>query len=224
MGASVIFAGSKVKALKSILNLNGGADVISSTTDPTSVATAGLPGSILLNTSNGKLYKKNDSGTTTNWTEIGGIAVDNTTIQNNAGTLSVIQAPRVGRQFVAGETFAANTSFLVRIALTGETAGRVYKADNNAASFNRFYLLGVAFTTTGASAGQNVTVVQLGEYSLQSSDAAFNAADIGKPIFLTTSGGFSVTAPTAANTAVSVIGFVQETGKMYVQPAFYGVN
>ena len=66
-----IFAGSKVKTLKGTLSLNGGADVISSTTDPTSVAVDASPGSILLNTTSGKQYRKNDSGSSTNWTEVG---------------------------------------------------------------------------------------------------------------------------------------------------------
>ena len=66
-----IFAGSKVKALKSTLSLNGGADVISSTTDPTSVAVDAAAGSLLLNTTSGKLYRKNDSGSSTNWSEVG---------------------------------------------------------------------------------------------------------------------------------------------------------
>lgn len=66
-----IFAGSKVKALKNTLSLNGGADIISSTTDPTSSAVDAVPGSLLLNTSTGKMYRKNDSGSSTNWTEVG---------------------------------------------------------------------------------------------------------------------------------------------------------
>lgn len=66
-----IFAGSKVKTLKSTLSLNGGADVISSTVDPTAVAVDASPGSLLLNTTTGKQYRKNDSGSSTNWTEVG---------------------------------------------------------------------------------------------------------------------------------------------------------
>jgi hypothetical protein len=68
---ATIFAGSKVKALKGTMNLNGGADIISSATDPTSVAVDASPGSLLLNTTSGKLYRKNDSGSSTNWSEVG---------------------------------------------------------------------------------------------------------------------------------------------------------
>lgn len=70
MGNSVIFSGAKVKTLKEILSLNGGADLISSTTDPTSVAVDAAKGSLLLNTSSGAVYKKNDDGSTTNWSAI----------------------------------------------------------------------------------------------------------------------------------------------------------
>jgi hypothetical protein len=68
---ATIFAGSKVKTLKNTLSLNGGADIISSTVDPTSVATDGAPGSLLLNTTSGRLYRKNDSGSSTNWEIVG---------------------------------------------------------------------------------------------------------------------------------------------------------
>ena len=65
MGSSVIFAGTKVKTLKSTIDLNGGNGIISSATDPTSSAVSANIGSLLLNSSNGKLYRKNDSGSST---------------------------------------------------------------------------------------------------------------------------------------------------------------
>jgi len=68
---ATIFNSSKVKALKETLSLNGGADVISSTTDPTAVAVDALRGSLLLNTSNGEIYRKLDDGSTTNWQIVG---------------------------------------------------------------------------------------------------------------------------------------------------------
>lgn len=71
MGSAVIFAGSAVKTLKNQISLNGGNDIITSTTDPTSSAVSANIGSLLLNSSNGKLYRKNDSGSSTNWTEVG---------------------------------------------------------------------------------------------------------------------------------------------------------
>jgi len=66
-----IFAGSKVKTLKSTLSLNGGADIISSTTNPQTSAVSAEPGSLLLNTTSGTMYRKLDAGSTTNWVEVG---------------------------------------------------------------------------------------------------------------------------------------------------------
>lgn len=64
---ATIFSGTKVKTLKDTLSLNGGADVISSTVDPSAVATSANAGSLLLNTTTGNLYRKTDNGSTTNW-------------------------------------------------------------------------------------------------------------------------------------------------------------
>lgn len=49
------------------LYVNSTSYVLSGSADPTSSATAGDPGSLYMS-SNGSIYKKNDSGTTTNWT------------------------------------------------------------------------------------------------------------------------------------------------------------
>lgn len=67
---STIFSGSDVKTLTKTLDLNGGAKIISSNTDPTSVAVDAPIGSILLNESTGDFYKKNDAGSSTNWTKL----------------------------------------------------------------------------------------------------------------------------------------------------------
>jgi hypothetical protein len=144
-------------------------------------------------------------------------------IQVNANDIAVNSAPLARRTMVAGEAFAANTTWLVRLARSGETAGRIYKADKDASSNDNFYVIGVAFSSTAVAAGDNITVIMLGEHTLQTSDANFAAADIGKPVFLTSSGAFSVTAPTANNDAVVRIGMVQDTNKLWVQPEVVGV-
>lgn len=71
MGQATIFAGQKIKTLKSTLSLNGGADIISSTTNPQTSAVSAEPGSLLLNTTSGTMYRKLDAGLTTNWVEVG---------------------------------------------------------------------------------------------------------------------------------------------------------
>lgn len=67
---ATIFSGSDVKALAKTLDLNGGAKILSSATDPTSFAVDAPKGSLLLNESSGTTYKKNDSGSSTDWTNI----------------------------------------------------------------------------------------------------------------------------------------------------------
>lgn len=135
---------------------------------------------------------------------------------------------QISESMVAGEGFAANTSFLVRMAVSGETAGRVYKADNDASSNDNFYIIGIAHSTSAVTAGQNIDVYKLGEYTLGSSDTAFTAAaDEGKPVFLGSNGAFTLTAPSAANTAVARIGTVRNVGgssAIEIQPGIVGVN
>lgn len=68
---AVIFSGSDVKTLKSNIDLNGNAKILSGTVDPTSSATSAPVGSIYLNTSTGLTYRKLDSGSSTNWSVVG---------------------------------------------------------------------------------------------------------------------------------------------------------
>lgn len=70
--SATIFSGSAVKTLKKILTLNeAGTEYVSfvplSGVDPRSTATAGNPGSLAFDISTGAVYKKLDTGTSTNW-------------------------------------------------------------------------------------------------------------------------------------------------------------
>lgn len=148
---------------------------------------------------------------------IASAAYDQSTITGGSGSAAAVQhAPKTQKVMVAGESFAANTSFLVRWALTGETAGRVYKADKDASSTNKYMAHGIAHSTSAVSAGQNITVTVLGTHVLGSSDAAFAAGDVGKEVYLTAAGAFSLTAPSAVNEAVFVIGTVENTDRIWV--------
>lgn len=129
----------------------------------------------------------------------------------NDAALAVQHSPAVKLVMVAGEAMAANTSFLVRMAVNGETAGRVYKASQDATSSDLFYVIGVAHSTVAVSAADNVTVTMFGSYTLGSSDTAFGGTDIGKAVFLTAAGAFSITAPTTTNYAVVRVGIVRTT-------------
>ena len=140
--------------------------------------------------------------------------------------LSVVSAPGNKIIAIAGESFAANTSFLVRWAVNGETAGRVYKADSSSAQADRkFFAFGIALSTSAVSAGNNITVISLGSHTLGSSDTAFGGTDIGKPVYLTTSGAFSITAPSASLAANYIIGTVEDTNKIWVDmKQLMGIN
>lgn len=87
---AVIFNGTKVKALKSELQLNtGGASVISGTLDPTSSAVDAVAGSLYQNTSTGVVYRKLDSGSSTNWAALAASLNSSADIQNLTVTASV---------------------------------------------------------------------------------------------------------------------------------------
>lgn len=66
-------SGTAVKTLKDQLSLNDVVKIRSGTDDPRAVAKEGAQGSLYLQTgsSGGKVFRKLDSGTSTNWTEVG---------------------------------------------------------------------------------------------------------------------------------------------------------
>lgn len=140
-----------------------------------------------------------------------------TGIQVNADSVDVLYSPLLKKTFNAGESFAADTSFLVRIAVNGETAGRVYKADKDASVSDKFYAIGVALKGSAVSAGNPIDVTLLGSHTLGASDTPFGGTDIGKAVYLTASGAFSITAPSSSNEAVYRIGIVEDTSKILVQ-------
>lgn len=125
------------------------------------------------------------------------------------------------KPMVAGEAMAANSSFLLRMAVDGETAGRVYKADTAAGAegseTNHFYVIGMVSTTTAVAAGDSVSVVLMGETATGSSDTPFSAADIGKPVFLGAGGVLTVVAPSGLNIAVVRVGTVMSTTSVMIQ-------
>jgi hypothetical protein len=160
-------------------------------------------------------------------------AFDQKTITGGAGTAaSVAYAPSTQRTLVAGQTFTANTSYAVRWGLTanGETAGRIYAADITTSSFDLFYVIGMAVSAAGVSAGGSIQVTSFGSFALSSADSAFASGTDGAPVFLTASGTFSTTAPSTSGQAVTRIGIVQARSATVtsniidVAPQTIGVN
>lgn len=150
---------------------------------------------------------------------------DQVTITGGAGSaLAVSQSPSVQKVMVAGEAFAANTTFAVRMALTGETAGRVYKSASDYSSVDGFYVIGLATTSAALSAADPITVMLLGTRAQGSSDTPYASGDVGKPVFLGAAGALTLTAPSAASTAVVRVGIVETTTSVLVMPQVVGLN
>ncbi len=163
----------------------------------------------------------------TNALRIKSTAYDQDTITGGGGSNAIVQSAPLNKRLIsAGESMAANTTFVVRLAVSGETAGRAYKADKDATSADNFYVIGLR-QGSGAGAvvaGNDIKIITHGKLILGSSDTGFDSADIGKPVFLTASGAFSITAPTATNEAVVRIGMVETVTSIFVQPQVMGVN
>lgn len=88
---------------------------------------------------------------------------------------------------IAGEAFAANETRLVRFAVSGETRGRVYKADKaNANLDQKFWVVAAVCPTVAVAAGESIELLKL--VDLHSSEIAFDDQDIGKPLYLDTNG------------------------------------
>lgn len=151
---------------------------------------------------------------------------DQSTITGGAGSaLAVQHSPLVQKDMIAGETMADDVTFLMRMAVSGETAGRIYKADKDASVSNKFFVIGLARKVGGAVAGNTVQMVMMGSHTLGANDTAFGAGDIGKPVYLTAAGAFSVTPPSAVDEAVYKIGVVETTTKIFVSGMqLHGIN
>jgi hypothetical protein len=125
---------------------------------------------------------------------------------------------------VAGEAFGANVTKVVRLGISGETAGRVYATSQDASASDLFYMIGLVSPSASISAGSNIDIKTEGTLTLGSGDTNFNAADIGKPVFLTTTGDFSVTAPSGADVAVYRIGIVEDVDKIFIDKQFMYID
>ncbi len=156
-------------------------------------------------------------------TDISGAEAETLSSGANADALHSHAVLRESR--LAGETMADDVSFLMRMAMNGETAGRLYKADKDASSLNKFFVLGISRKVGGASAGDAIVLVMMGSYTLGANDTPFAGTDIGKPVYLTAAGAFSLTPPSSTDEAVYKIGVVEATNKIFVgNMQLHGIN
>lgn len=153
--------------------------------------------------------------------KLGSVTDGITTDQNGSGsTIEVLQSPAVVRTFTAGQTFSANTSYLVRMGIAndgGTYQNRVYAADDgegsgNAATIQNFWVIGVANGGAGVTAGNPISVTMLGTYTLASSDTGFSAATNGQSVWLSTAGSMTLTPNSTSGAATVKVGIVQTTG------------
>jgi len=160
-------------------------------------------------------------------TDMSAAEAETLTDGSNADSLHVHSAASA-KVKVAGESFAANTVFAVRMAINGETDGRVYKADKDASSSIKYEVIGLVYPTGAVAAGENISVIMLGE--ILSSTAFTASQDEGKPVFLSSAGAVTLTPPTATDDAVFKVGTVAlvgaaATAKIMVQGlSLRGVN
>jgi hypothetical protein len=125
----------------------------------------------------------------------------------------------VAEVMTAGETLTASTLIAVRMAKGAETAGRVYKADNDASVSDDFYVIGLVIPGAEVTAGNPVSVVKLGRIT-----ATAHGFTVGAPIFLDAAGALTGTAPSAADEAVVRVGIARTANEIEVQPQVVGVN
>lgn len=183
----------------------GAGDGISVSANAVAVNVADLAGSGLENDGSNNL-------------RISAAAAGNGLTGGAGSALSVTSAPGLA-QFngVAGESFAANTTYAVRFAISGESAGRLYKADTDATTTDKFHVVGLLSVGGSAlSAADPCTVYMLGStLTKETNDPAIAGTDIGKPIYLGTSGVLTLTAPTTANHACVIVAYAKSTTLLF---------
>ena len=76
----------------------------------------------------------------------------------------------------------------------------------------------MALSGAGATAGQTIQVVMLGTHTLGSSDTPFASGDVGKELFVGSSGAFILGAALAntTNEAQFCVGVVQSTSSVWI--------
>lgn len=126
---------------------------------------------------------------------------------SNSGVLSTAE--------ITGEDIASNTLTAVRYSLSSDSgfvAGQVRKADIDYTSFEKFYVVGVVYSSIGVSSGGPVLVIGEGELS-----APGHGLTPGVPIYLGSSGSITSTAPSSTGQAVVKIGEVKDANTIRVQ-------
>lgn len=103
--------------------------------------------------------------------------------------LNIPKVKKVWKVGIAGESFTAGETKLVRFAVDGETRGRVYKADKaNANLDQKFWVVAAVQPSVTVVAGDSIDLYK--ELDLAAGETAFDDLDMGKPLYLTDAGSF----------------------------------
>jgi hypothetical protein len=113
---------------------------------------------------------------------------------------------------VAGESMAANTTWLVRRAIfdLGETAPRVYKADKDATTDPKYVVIGWVRSASTINAGDSILLNGVNS----SAPGSFSNSQIGREVALGTAGAVIMAddLDNSAGEAQVVVGVVSATG------------
>ena len=142
-------------------------------------------------------------------------------ITGGSGTkISVASAPAVKAVGeIAGEAFSAATVYAVRYGQDAETASTMYKADLDATTVDNFNVIGLVLTVGALSATDPMpAITKMGLFT--ATGASFT---VGKPVFLSTSGTLTSTAPSTANMAVVRVGIAKSATVVDVNIQVVGV-
>ena len=98
---------------------------------------------------------------------------------------------------IAGESFAGDMTYAVRLAIAGETAGRIYKATSDQQNApGKYRVIGLAqVASAGLTAGAGIVVYKFKKDAQMFPDDAIpaaSAADQGKTLWLNKDGAFSL--------------------------------
>jgi hypothetical protein len=153
-----------------------------------------------------------------------------TVLATNVTLSGALVAPTTEMTAVYGgaTTLTANTTYVMRWGMpsNGETAGRLYVADWNTASFDLFWAVGLFSSASSVPTGTTITVVTEGTLTLGSSDTTFGSSDQGRPVYLGSAGAFvpySTFAP-ASGDANTKVGIAQTASTIFVSIQVMGVS
>jgi hypothetical protein len=123
---------------------------------------------------------------------------------------------------IAGQSFTGSTLYAVKYMMSGDSgfvAGRVFAADDNAATTDNFYAIGLVYSPTTVAIAGTIVVTEEGILNVPS-----HGFTVGAPIYLGASGACIQTAPSTTGLAVVRVGIAKDANNIWVDVVPVGVN